>query len=435
MWDRLQTFMVLFGGGMLLALGFHYVQGAVLHEAYPRDTFLFNPVCRFNDLTESWIQAKAGRPYVQGQSAAVATWFPIAYLVFYAVRAIQAWQLVLGYLLLTFGLALSGVAAFFYSERTWWRRDPRAISVVVMLCGLALLNYPVLFAVDRGNLDPICMWIMFGGLQVAQRSKRLVPGFLIGVAASVKGYPIAAVLPLIREGRFVATGLACATAIGLVVLPGLVFEGGIRATLLGLQQGLALFHQGYVIGDHSAHYSADWLNAIRLLIQRSGVAPDMVTIYHHYVRCLAVFVGVLAFHVLFVAGERWRQLLGATIIMLTFPHVAGDYKIVFLLPAVLAWLSSRDRGWRSKLFGISAALLFVPKHFYFFTPNGFLKLGEASISCVINPMLVLMLAVVLWPTASEWADVPRNLRVFGKRLIRPAQRLWPRRVPGAVTTP
>ncbi len=422
-WARLARFALVFCAGWVVALAFHYVESAVFRAGYPWDSFLFNSTARYTDLLDSCDHARAGRPYAPGQSQAVATYFPAPYWLLYRIRTWARRPIELAYLGLTFGGALLVVLGHLRTTHARWRDDSRWPTVVLFTVGIGVLNYPLLFAVDRGNLDPLGMSLLFGGLAAAKRGHGATGGILVGLAASTKGFPLAAVLLWLRRGRFFPIAIACATTILLVVLPASTFEGGVKPNLVGLSKGIASFHQQYVVGDSSAHFSADWLNAIRIIAQSAGVRPDMNWLVPRYERFALVWASLLAFHGVFVAQEKWRQSLAVMLIMLVYPSVTGDYKLVFLLPAILAWISSNSVdtvGWRDRLFGLAAALLFVPKHFYFLQRPGYLVNSDASISCVINPLLVVALTVVLWPTARERAGVFENLRTFVRPAIRAA---------------
>jgi len=88
-----------------------------------------------------------------------------------------------------------------------------------------------------------------------------------------------------------------------------------------------------------------------------------------------------------------------------------------LLPPILEWLVSTAKGWRDSVFCVTAALLMLPKHFYFPRQG-----DAASISCIISPMLLLAMSLVLWPTSTEIAKFRESYRemrgAFGRLDLR-----------------
>jgi hypothetical protein len=119
----------------------------------------------------------------------------------------------------------------------------------------------------------------------------------------------------------------------------------------------------------------------------------------------------LALWSLCVLRETWRELLAIALIMLAYPNVANDYKLIMLLPPILEWLVSTAKGWRDSVFCVTAALLMLPKHFYFPRQG-----DAASISCIISPMLLLAMSLVLWPTSTEIAKFRESYREMRGRI-------------------
>jgi len=411
-WRALVRLVTLVAVGWLVALLGHHLAGTVFGRPYPANTFLFDPGDRYNDLVNSWRQAQAGNPYIDGGTSAVAAYFPLVYLVLRVARALSRETLIVLYVLVTYaGLGLAGLL-FLRHERARWRADARWPAVVFFVTLLGVLCYPLLFAVDRGNLDPLLALLLVAAWALIERGKFVSGALLVAVAAASKGYPLVwFALWLKRRGyRGLALGLGATFA--LVCLPGLCFEGGLATTLAGWRGGLDLFRAKYVVGPLSAHFSADAINGWRLASAWVGHTPDMRAVVSTYEAAAAAWAAALAFFALFVARSRWRELLALTLVMLVFPNVINDYKLVLLLPALLAWVAAPGGGWRDHVFWIAAALLMVPKHYFF------LRDTDASISCVISPLLLVALSISLYPTPDEIATFRQASREARAR-VRP----------------
>jgi hypothetical protein len=327
----------------------------------------------------------------------VSAYFPLVYASLFVLRRANGTWSAAVYLLATFGAAVVIGAAWIRRERARWAGDPRWPAAALLVLAIVLVNYPLLMAVDRGNFDPIITALLAAAVAALLRDRPFLGGALLGLSAAAKGYPIAAALLWVRRGRSLGALVAVATLTALVVLPGLAFEGGIGGTLRGLAGGLSEFRARYVLGDGSAHYSADGLNAIRLVVLLAGATPDAGQLVAAWELVAAVWAALLCLDVLLFARGAWRQSLALVLVMLVFPNVTNDYKLVLLVPVVLTWISSgEEHGWRDRLFGISAALLFVPKHYGVLLPG-----HDASVSCLVSPLLLVGLTAVLWPTPEE----------------------------------
>jgi hypothetical protein len=405
-WRRLAGIVLLMAAGWAAALVYHYVMGAVLRLPYPSSTFLFDPADRFNDLLATRSLARAPDPY-SARGPGAAAYFPLVYAALRLLlhRPNGTWLIVI-HLLASLGISASVALLWIRRERPRWSGDSRWPVAAALVLFVVLANYPFLMAVDRGNFDPIITALIVFAVVLLREDRPTLGGALLGVASAAKGYPIVAALLWLRRRRPAGAVVAVVTFVALVVLPGLIFAGGITGTLRGLSSGLARFRELYVVGDWSAHYSADALNAIRLVLQMAGAAPDMQRLVPRYELFALLWAALLCADALFVAGATWRRALAIVLVMLVFPNVTNDYKLVLLVPVTLLWISSaaESDGWRDRLFGVCVALLFVPKHY------GVLIAGrDATVSCLVSPLLVAGLTVVLWPTAEELAQARARL--------------------------
>jgi hypothetical protein len=384
--------------GWAVALLYHYVMGAVLRLPYPWNTFLFDPADRFGDLASTLRQSRAPDPY-DAPGKAVSAYFPLVYAALRVVRrASLTWVQVI-YLLTSLLAALAIGLSWIRQERPAWKGDARWPVAAALVLAIPFANYPFVMALDRGNFDPIITLLLAAAVASLFRDRPLVGGALLGLSAAAKGYPIVAVLLWIRRRRTAGAIVAVATLAALVVLPGLLFAGGIPGTLRGFARGLSRFRELYVLGDWSAQYSADGLNAIRLALLWAGRVPDAPRLVRAWEVVSLLWAALLCLDALLFARAAWRQALAVVLVMLVFPNVTNDYKLVLLVPVVLLWLGSEELGWRDRVFGVCTALLFVPKHY------GILLAGrDATASCLVSPLLLVGLTAVLWPTQEEVAE-------------------------------
>lgn len=394
--------------GWTAAIGFHSAMEAA-RRPYPWNTFFFLPGARFSDLTDSWRQARGPNPYRAERVAAVSAYFPVSYLALSVGRKKMAVTFVYG--VATAAAVLGLWLAWALRERRAWEGDARWATIAAIGFVASVANYPLLFALDRGNFDPLITVALAGGVALLWRGWATAGGVLLGLSAGPKGYTLAAGALWLKRRGWLGGALAGVLFVLSILLPAATFEGGLGESLRGLRDGLAAFRAGYVLGPHSAHYSNDWINAIRVTFGGPG-GVDVARVVGIYER-LAVGGALVLLLNAFLSRERWRELLAVVLIMLIFPNVTNDYKLVLLLPVFLEWLSSSGQGWRSTAFGACATLLFVPKHFHFL--SGW---PDASISCVISPLLVLGLCAATWPTADEWAAGRKALRDLARREAR-----------------
>jgi hypothetical protein len=63
---------------------------------------------------------------------------------------------------------------------------------------------------------------------------------------------------------------------------------------------------------------------------------------------------------------RWKQVMLLTLMMILFPPISGDYKLLFLFLPFLLFVIAEVKDPRDYLYTILFSLLFIPKNYYFF---------------------------------------------------------------------
>ncbi len=130
--------------GTALSAMFHYVRGVYLGEHYPANTFLYEPRLRFSDFFTVYRDVTRFHPGVSRTMA----YSPFLHVVVSALTVLPA----------RFAFALV-VAAFLATlALVIWRAGAAIDEPVVRLQQVAMLgflSYPVLFVLDRGNLDMV----------------------------------------------------------------------------------------------------------------------------------------------------------------------------------------------------------------------------------------------------------------------------------------
>jgi hypothetical protein len=402
---------------VLLGLGIAVAYHAAMKSAglqWPWTSFLFSQGDRYNDWHNSVAQAASGDPYFFRGTPALAAYFPGAYLIFGLAANLGRGASTLLYVCISEILLFAAVASM-YAANWAWGGEParRGRFELPLLLVLALqCSYPLMFAMDRGNID---LWIACGcTIFVATQTSRCryLGLTLLAFCIAAKGYPAAfLLLPAARRDW---TGLVFCAAVALCLsLAGLLaFRGGFSHNLAGLQVNLNLFYQRYILGEGSLFASSDPYNAIRL--QLSGLASvprpevprlewvstDVLTVYSPFIFLYAL---LSAWFVLAVPVPAWRSVTAVCLVAILFPNVATDYKLCCLFPGLLLLLMSDSYSRREFIALGLFSLLMIPKSYYFF--NGH------PISMYINPALLIALAWQVLGDRTAWAGAwhPRRI--------------------------
>ena len=388
--EREKRLLILTGlvtAGFLSAVLFHLVQGFVLGRPWPYNTYLYNPNDRFNDLLRSVHAAATLDPYFQHPQGA---YFPFMYVVIFPLGQLAPRLMV--------AIFLASSVAALVALIVWWNRgagldaSARRVSLIAGLVFIASL-YPLHFALDRGNFDAWIAPMCLGFVLAVQKRHRWLAVCLIAPAAAMKGFPAAFLLLLVLDRRYLQMLMAVVLSFGQTVVSSLLLAGGIARSVAGVRAGLAGFQAEHVIKNGSLHYSTDFFNLLKLGYEY-GLWPydaaAMLLPYHAVTFAIAILV---VFFVLFVPTRPWRRVYAICLLVLVFPDVANDYKLLMLLPGVLCLVDDAGDSRHARRVIVLTALLLIPKHYLFLDQ-------EVSVSCVVNPVLMLLL---LWQVLGDGA--------------------------------
>lgn len=370
--------------GLLIALFFHlYMQFS--GKEFPWTTFLFNPIDRFADWNNSIAAAATLNPYF-ADTKAVSAYFPFTYEVFFLIHKISPINSLTIYLSISALLLTMGIATILWQERI----NKFYLLTLLPTC---LILYPVLFSLDRGNID---IWISsLCIIYVALlRSRYSWIGFVcLSVAISMKGYPLAFLVLAIPEKKYKAIFYSLLASIILTMTSLGLMHGDLLENLKGFLSCLGKFREVYVTGPSSLFASSDPYNAIRTINILSGaqlldIAEWSAHILKFYNPISLVFACASAlFIVLNSQLEYWKQVLLICLVTVLFPNVANDYKLTMLLPGLLLLVTQPNAVTKYLGITIMLCLLMIPKSYFFF--KGF------GISNIINPLLLLCLTFML----------------------------------------
>lgn len=308
--------------------------------------FLFDPKARFSDLTDyagkvallhtqGSVAFGRGLPVFNYPAAAALLYDFFLHLFAHPVRAYLA-------------VALCGLLAAAMVPIAAAQRQTRLMMVAV--AGTLYFSYPVLFCLDRGNLE-IVVWIPLAAGLILILSGRPVAGAVaVGIAAACKPFPAAFLLLLLvrRQYRAFAAGVAA-----------FVIVYGVSLTVLGptpltayrnLQPGFAVYYAHYVLGYLGAgeqrflHSLLDMLKVIRASLghfQHPRRTPEYFETAATAAPLLPLYFALVAVIGAVMAWTLWRkpvlnQLLGIALAITLLPPASADYTLLQLLVPIAA---------------------------------------------------------------------------------------------------
>ena len=362
---------------------FHYVVTAYLHFSYPYSTFLFSPRYRFGDFFEVYRDAQRFHP---GQSHDM-VYSPLLHLAMTVFALVPPW--------VAFGVLVGSFFAVLLWVLWSWTTVGLAVDPLVRTIHvgvLALLAYPVLFAVDRGNLEMLVFILLaaFFWLYYARRSPWAWLPLGLAIAAKYYWVTLLVLLLLDREWRQ-AAWTAAAALVGTIA----------AAVILSAVSGYSLLRVGASLFDTLGGH-VDLIGSVRIA-SHSHSLWSWVTAYNQWTfyglfplplqriyTLLVVLVFVLVVRRLVRGGlADWQKATALMVCALVLPFESKDYNLINLLLPLSMFVAVRRTGPATWVVASLFGLLFIPLDYYYMQ---FWSWPSAvSISSLIYPVILLAL--------------------------------------------
>jgi hypothetical protein len=259
---------------------------------------------------------------------------------------------------------------------------------IVILVGL---SYPVLFVLDRGNMEMLVFAFIAGFFYFTYvREHSWMAALCLAAAIACKLYPATLLLLLLAERRFKPLVLTVIIAGGLTAI-----SAGLLAVVSPYSlayvwhmdvNGMGYYQQAMVIGGGGVqHGHSLWgLVGLQTMLSQAAVAGWQTTLYA--VAAAAIFL-VLAVHSVFRETEHWKLVLLATVPWLLLPYVSADYTLIQLYFPLVFFLNARRVSRWDFAYVALFGILLVPVDYYYI-------LGEISISVIIYPAALVSLVLL-----------------------------------------
>lgn len=382
--------------GTVASIVCHYVSGFYFGLGYPRSTFLFIPGDHFNDWDNLYIFAQE---YLRGVPGPF-TYFPFAILTTEAATVLP--------MRVGFALVIMLFLAVLVLMLRDWVVDCEEHVLTKVQYGfiLVVLSYPVLFALDRTNLEILLFAFIAGFFYFLYvRESPWLAALFLAAAIAFKLYPATLLLLLLAERRFKPLVLAVIFALGLTAIGAVVVAALGDYSLVEFWRmntsGKDLYQQSMVIGGGGVQHGHSLWGLVGLpgILRHRGVAGWQTTLYA--VAAAMIFVG-LAVHVVFREAERWKRVLLAMVPALLLPFVSADYTLIQMyFPLVFFLNAPRVSRWDAAYVALFGVLL-VPVDYYYLIAHG----DGVSISVIVYPVALLaLLLLAIWDPQRAARDV------------------------------
>lgn len=401
---RAEVLAIIVLGGFIVAVAAHYMLAFYQGRLYPFSTFLFRPSDRFaseapgfgnhifGDLYGTWQHTKDGSPYLAPGVFYPSNYLPAAHLLLKPLSWFS-YRVAAGIFLIG---CLVGVIALFWRRIDVEDRLTRSLLTLVLGC----LTYPVLFALDRGNVDLLVFFALWAMLELIVRGRWMWAAAALSVAASMKGIPAVFVLLFLQARQWRAIALTVAMSLGLTLTALAIMEGGIVDNVEALRASLRGFDAASTHGTQGLQHVSTVAGLLGVVEHFVGWASGLA---HAAPVISASLLCVIITATMFLPLELWERLTLLTVAAIIVPTVSYDYRLTLILLPILLVLSEREAPRLPMTVLVLFGLLLVPKGL----PVLWADVGLGSFA---NPLLMLgLVGVVSSGGIRRWRSASRAL--------------------------
>jgi len=283
-----------------------------------------------------------------------------------------------------------------------------------------LMTYPVLFALDRANVESLMLVLLLFFIYFFQRRRFLISSVFLALAITTKLYPLFLLVLYVPEKKYREIGIAVGLSVVLTLACLMCFKGSFLANLRFLLAGENLRTASALAGDlHAFLENNDIVQrgvtlfmVIKVLLIETGTIagldmPRLLSIYFATAVAAAILV---AGYVAFIERELWKRAALLVIAMLLLPQLSAEYKMIHLLIPLFLFVNSTEQSRADTIYALLFGLLLIPKDYYVF-PGIISDAGvhDISISVFLNPaIMLLMSSMIIVSGLRSWREARRQ---------------------------
>jgi hypothetical protein len=375
-----KTFFILSGLGVLL---WSLSLQPAIKSGWPRNYPFFLSQYRFSDLTQIFLSSQFADPY----TVANVTYPPFGTLLFNVFGFLSAKQATILFISASLAVVFSVFVRIVQLRIDFNMKEK--IATVAML----LLSFPLLFAIDRGNLDLVLTALLL--LAVWDNLKEgpsYRAGILIGLASAIKIYPLLLLPIFYYNKRDIRLLIASTTSfVALSFLGAWKFNLGPVTFLKTIVLGSA--GQG-LVGDDAIRWNGSLAGLVTTATKL--VAPkneaqvwDLVSSQIVTLALLLLSVLVLAFMTKHKFEKAKFTLASVSMLTLIFPSTPAYRFTIFLVAIAFVLLIGINESTSLPSIGILLGVILSPVVYWYF------GMGSASTYSIIIPLATLSLLLYL----------------------------------------
>jgi len=362
--------------GFFIAVFFHYIENFYFGNGSPHSTFLYYYVDQaFKDFYDTIRSNALFDPYyshyLHGE------YFPFSYVLVYPLT------------LLGFHLALFVYYLVFFAGYLFFTTRYFASNWLIIFI-LSFLTFPILFSFERGNLELILFLFLAAFLFFYEKNKIVISTVFLTAAISLKLYPIVFLALFLADKQYKALFFTLFLCLLTAILSLAILKNGIMHNLIGWHHVITNLNNACALTmNNCIQFSVSLWGAIKI-IMGEFYKNKVVTLlgYKIYFVSGVIYSLLITAYIVFVEQQLWKKIALLVTIMLLFPSISFDYKMLSLYLPLFFFIKDQAKKY-DLLYASLFVVILIPKNYYIF-PN--LNVGMISI---IDPLLLITMSLAI----------------------------------------
>jgi hypothetical protein len=392
--------------GFTLAIFYHYIMGAYMEYGYPYNTFLYKPKFKFTDFTDSIKAVESLSPFVQGKAA----YYPFGMLLFYAFGLLKN-----QYLILSTYFAIFFIGWFFFIFKNFSQQNKSDNLRDLFIIGLT--SYPLLFTIDRGNLE-LYVFLLVAGFCFFYSSNNkyqsLFGSICLSLAIAIKPFPAIFLLLLVIERKWKNIFFILLSTLLITIASSIFFHEGFLGSLNALKINQAAFFTKYVIGNASWDHQHSLFSLFKVFLYLklyiTHIKVNSIYIYQtnilynfYSIISIAIFI-IITGYILLKERCLWKILALLVFGMLLLTPVSPDYRLIYIFIPLAFFINDPRSANNNLIYSILFGLLLIPKIYTFVSSSN----GHGlDVGLIINPLLMMFFVFLILKEGFSLNRLPR----------------------------
>lgn len=360
----------------------HFILTNFLNAEYPLSTFLFDPSDRFNDFFNMLKVCSSNNPYGIGQISG-SSYFPVANSIMFILGLTGYPYVSLGIVYIIFITVLG-----FYIKKMFGKK--LTMELLPSFIIITLTTYPFLFNLDRGNIDMVVFMFVVGFFYYSEREKTFISLLFLALSISMKLYPAVFMILLLKDKKYKEIAIVIVLSAIFTLGSLLSFSGTLSENIKALLRNLGEFNQNFNT-FYGLQHNLSLYGVIRVITfimmtlidgqVTHGVFTNAIPWYTLGV--LILFAGI-CIYILFFEPTKWKNVTILTIVMLLFPNVSFDYRLIFFFIPLMYFIKEETGSKHRNLYLLLFSLLFIPHNYLYLY-------WDISTGVLIYPAIMVMI--------------------------------------------